>query len=140
MAKYCSHRDAEGHSTYRPSPRGKFEVCNQCSDRFPCGDQACAHFDCREARGQQPKCYYCEETLQAAKKYDTWTIIHKRGGDVTAHYCCRDSHAHTPRADLVARARGSDPYYPEPCPHKFEDKQPMDLRLLKTMAEAVRTD
>ncbi len=134
----CSHRTPEGLSTYEPSKRGKFEVCSKCNDRFPCSDHSCAHYDCRPERGQQARCYYCEGQLPAEGRNDTWTVVTKRGGDVTAHFCCRDAHTHTPRSDLVTRARGPEPYYPETCPHTFADKAPIDLGLLKTMAEAKR--
>lgn len=132
----CNHRNEQNESTYQPSKRGKFEVCSRCADRFPCGDHSCAHYDCRQERGQQPRCYYCEATLTGPKGQEdsTWTIVHKRGGDVTTHYCCRDAAATTPRPDIVSRARGG--YFPEPCNHTFVSSQkgPIEPELLKKMA------
>lgn len=135
---HCTHHDSDGHSTYEPSKRGTHEVCRLCEDRFPCSASTCAHYDCRPARGQQFKCYSCDGQLAADAQGDTWGTMHKRGGTVTIHYCCRDADARTARADIVARARGPHPYYPEPCSHDFEDKAPMDLAMLKSMASAKR--
>lgn len=130
----CRHRDSDGKSLYQPSKRGTYEVCSGCNDRFPCADLGCSHFDCRQERGQKPKCYYCGETLMVDAKGDGWTVQHKRGGDVTTHYCCRDASSSTARADLVARAKGPNGYYPEPCSHTFESKAPIDHEILKKMA------
>jgi hypothetical protein len=36
------------HPRWLPARRGRFEVCVECGDRFPC--KSCEHLDCVEAR------------------------------------------------------------------------------------------
>ena len=45
------HRCPFGTCAWTPSPRGAFEVCTACGDRFPCA-KSCDHEDCKESRGE----------------------------------------------------------------------------------------
>jgi hypothetical protein len=94
----CNHRDEQNQCTYKPSKRGKHEVCTKCGDRFPCANAQCTHFDCQMERGQKPKCYYCEKRMDGAKD-EEWTTQNRYGSTMTVHYSCKE--AAEKKADLA---------------------------------------
>jgi hypothetical protein len=116
-----------------PGRKPGTERCKNCSWRFPCPDNDCAHSDCMEFRGELPRCHYCRERVQGSpagfssrpcpnlsllEKDDpsgSWTRWSVRGHTRAVHYCCRD--ASSPPHDLM-RWYGDDPV--PPCTHGLD--------------------
>lgn len=126
---------------FNPAKRGNYEVCS-CGERFPCAEKDCGHIGCWEARGTLPTCHFCGEKLKGEHNTETatWGAMNIRNRTRAAHYCCRDANGTTPRKDIICRAHGPNAYFPEPCEHEFEGKEPMDIAMLKQLAKDYRAE
>lgn len=133
-----------------PAKRGSWLTCSICDDRFPCAGNDCGHMDCVLEKKKMPNCHFCGRVVHGSTLYKPsgsiseglqgllaesgdWVMVNGRGVTFAAHACCRDAYASTPKADIVARFRAG--YEPAQCSHEFENKQPMDLDLIKTLAQ-----
>lgn len=133
-----------------PAKRGAWMACSICDDRFPCAGNDCAHMDCIVERQKMPKCHFCGHVVYGAGpskvlgdvpeglqelqgEEGDWVPVNGRGNVYAAHTCCRDTYNGTSRPDLVARFKAGHDL--ESCKHEFENKEPMDLELLKQLAQ-----